>query len=162
MGKIISALLLAVIALVVLGFYLNWFEIDRSSEAKETTVSLKINREKIQDDAEEAAEKTKEFGQKVAQKSQEAVQAAKDKFQELSARQTTHGTLKEIQAEQSKFTLSSDDGNLMPMQVTDKTIIERNGVRITLDDLVVGQPVTVVYTMQETERVAESVRVATK
>lgn len=162
MGKMISALLLLVIGFVGLGFYLNWFQLDRQSNAKESTVSLKINREKIQEDTQTAAEKTREFGQTAVQKGNEAVKSAQDKFQDLSARQTTHGTLKEINVDQSKFTLANADGKIMPIQVTDKTTIERDGVRIALNDLVVGQPVTVVYTTQENERVAESVRVATK
>jgi hypothetical protein len=60
MRRLLLVLLLLVVGVVILGFYLGWFQFSTAEEAGERTdVKVRINRNKIKSDAERAKQKVK-------------------------------------------------------------------------------------------------------
>jgi ribosomal protein S8 len=153
MRKFLVVLLLAAAALVGLGFYLGWFNFSTHSQGEAVDLSLKVNKDKIQQDTETATEKAKELGKKAIGQGQ--------KVQDPANRKTVKGQLADVNNNTGMIMVSAKDGPLS-IRVTDKTVIEREGKRISLNDVTVGEVVTVAYTTQENEQVAESVTVESK
>jgi hypothetical protein len=150
MGKLLIVLILVAAAFVGVAFYLNWFQFSTANDGNSTDYTVKVNKDKIAKDTEAA----KEQGKK-------AWESAKDKSQDLLNRKTVRGTLADVNKDSGMIRVTTQD-SAVPVRVTDKTVIERGGERITLNDLMPGQTVMVAYTMQEDQRMAESVTVETK
>jgi predicted negative regulator of RcsB-dependent stress response len=58
---------LVVLAVIVLGvgYYLNWFQFSTKSQGDKGSVTLEVDKQKIEADKQKAQEKLKEFGGKI-------------------------------------------------------------------------------------------------
>lgn len=61
MKKFLAVLVVLLIVVGVVGFYRGWFTVTREAQPEETNVNLKIDKEKIEEDKEAAANKFKEI-----------------------------------------------------------------------------------------------------
>lgn len=123
---------LFVLVLVVggVGLALDWWSFTTETQAGETEVSFKINKDKIEADTKAATakikEKTKDLVDKVKQAGGDAVV----------------GTIDTVDGK--NITVRKEDGSVSTFKVNSETKIELNDAAGTLLDLTAGDSVTVV------------------
>jgi hypothetical protein len=86
--------------------------------------------------------------------------AAKDLFKGKSKEQA--GTVKDVEPDENRFTLTTADDTEMVIAMTDASKVWRNKKAITLADLELGEEVTVKYREKDGKHQATSVTVAGK
>ena len=62
MRKSLGTLVLLAIVICAIGFIRGWFSVGTTNQSSETNVEIRIDKEKIKDDAQTAAEKVGELG----------------------------------------------------------------------------------------------------
>ncbi len=61
MRKLLGTLVIVLLIISAVGFYRGWFSVSTEEQPGETNVQLKIDKERIKEDTEEATRKAKEF-----------------------------------------------------------------------------------------------------
>jgi hypothetical protein len=68
MSRSLVVLVLLLAGVVGLGFYLGWFHLATESTARQTNITVTVDRDKIQEDKDRAQEKVQEAGRKLKEK----------------------------------------------------------------------------------------------
>lgn len=61
MRKLIGNVVIVVLIVVGIGYFRGWFTVTRQEEPGQTNVEVKIDKEKVKDDADEVARKAREL-----------------------------------------------------------------------------------------------------
>jgi hypothetical protein len=62
MRKLLGTLVIVVLIISAIGLYRGWFRVSTKEQPGETNVEIKIDKERIREDTQEATRKAKEFG----------------------------------------------------------------------------------------------------
>jgi hypothetical protein len=65
MRKLLGTFVILVLLITAIGFYRGWFSVSKDDQPGETNVEIKIDKDKIKQDAQEATRKAKELGSDV-------------------------------------------------------------------------------------------------
>jgi len=141
------------VVLVILGFvayYRGWFEFSTNNgPGDQSTASVTVNKNKIREDVNEFAEKTRDQVNAITHPRQETRPAATDT--------AVRGQIDNVG--QGKLTVRMPDDQLMDFRVVPKTEVYIGDRPGTMADLHKDDPVSVVYYTEEERPVAASVTV---
>jgi len=144
---------LVIVVLVILGFvayYRGWFEFSANNgPGEQSTASVTVNKNKIREDVNEFAEKTKEQVNSITHPKQQPRPSATDT--------TVRGQIDNVG--QGKLTVRMSDDQVMNFGVGPKTQVYVGDRPATMADLHKDDPVSVVYSTEEERPVAVSVTV---
>ncbi len=62
MRKLLGTLVIVVLLISAVGFYRGWFSVSKDDQPGETNVQIKIDKDKIKQDTQEATRKARELG----------------------------------------------------------------------------------------------------
>lgn len=65
MRKLLANLVIVVLIVVGIGYFRGWFTVTRQEQPGQTNVEVKIDKEKVKDDADEVARKARELRKEV-------------------------------------------------------------------------------------------------
>ena len=65
MRKVLGTLVIVVLLFSAVGFYRGWFSVSKDDQPGETNVEIKIDKDRIKQDTEEATRKVRELGSDV-------------------------------------------------------------------------------------------------
>jgi hypothetical protein len=65
MRKFLGTLVLVALIIAGIGFYRGWFSVSKDDQPGETNVELRIDKERVRDDAEEVSRKARQLGGEV-------------------------------------------------------------------------------------------------
>jgi hypothetical protein len=74
----IFILVLVVAGVVGLGFYMDWFHLSSGSDDNKASISLSVDRGKVQEDKDKAVKKVQDVGQEVKDKATPTTEKAKE------------------------------------------------------------------------------------
>ena len=80
MGRVLTFLIVVVVAVAALGFYLDWFHVSTSGTGKQVKVELSVDKDKIERDKDKAEEQLKKTGEQIAEKARDVSADVKKKF----------------------------------------------------------------------------------
>jgi hypothetical protein len=142
--------LLLLVALVGLGFYRDWFHFTReqSPEDGKEAVRLEVNKDKIQQDLNKAKQQAGKIGAEV-----------KDKLSVHSTTETAKGAITKVEDANHHFLLRTSEQKELTIQVEPTSRIRLRDTQIQLQDLRVGDQVTVTYQVKEGKNIAQTVTV---
>jgi hypothetical protein len=78
MSKILRVLLVLAIAAAVIGYFRNWYTVTQVSEEQKTNINIAIDRQRIKEDLDLAAEKAKSVGERIRSNSDARPEAESD------------------------------------------------------------------------------------
>jgi hypothetical protein len=156
MRGIFIALFLAVAIVVGLGFYLGWFQIHTTRDAdNKVHVTLDVDRNKIDQDAQKARARAAEVGNRVKKGVKEAANA-------IGAAVHTHrakGAVVAVDPADARLTVRTDDNKTLTVQTAPTTKIRRDGVDAGMDNLTQGDQVLIEYREENGTNVADAITV---
>ena len=136
-------------AVAEVGYYRNWFNVDTQNNNGQSEITLKVDKNKIKDDANKTVETTRQ-----------AVENAKKNAKELLNRETVKGSLTAVAND--TITITPKEGEPLTIRIVEQTILKENDRKISMSDLTSGQIVEVIYVTEEDTNVARTVTVITK
>lgn len=136
-------------AVAGVGYYRNWFNVDTQNNNGQSEITLKVDKNKIKDDANKTVETTRQ-----------AVENAKKNAKELLNRETVKGSLTAVAND--TITVTPKEGEPLTIRIVEQTILKENDRKISMSDLTSGQIVEVIYVTEEDTNVARTVTVITK
>ena len=77
MRGLLVVLVLAVVGVIAVGYYRDWFKVGAANDSKTVNVNVTVNKEKVKEDEEKAKQKLKEVGGQIKEKTGEIIGGAK-------------------------------------------------------------------------------------
>ena len=68
MKKLLILLLVLAVAVIAVGFWRGWFDISQNETPTQTDINVTVDKQKIERDADQAAEKAREVGREIEER----------------------------------------------------------------------------------------------
>jgi hypothetical protein len=154
MRKLIGTVVILAAIFVGLGAYLDWFNLssrEKGSDHKKTTVTLEVDKGKMQEDTEAARQKAGEFGEKV-----------KTKIDSLGGTETVKGTVIKVSEGDHHFTLMTAANKELTFDMDASSQVRFTDREASMKDLKAGDQATVTYKVKDGKNMARSIAIEPK
>jgi hypothetical protein len=142
--------LILVVAVGVLGFYLDWWKLNKTTQGDEIDITLSVDKNKIKKDTGAAVERVQQAGKDVSDQVRKAI------------RGTASGRVTRVTPNENALVVTRENDEPLTVRIDNDTVIKRGNDTVRLADIQVDQPVTVIYDSEDGKNTAQSITVETK
>jgi len=146
MRRFIIFVLALLVVVVAIGIYRDWFNFGKQDDpgSDKTRLSVEVDKRKIEQDAEALKQQAKELGQRA-------------NIDTGNKEETATGTVSKVDSAAQRLMIVTSDNKELTVNVDASTKLRAKDGPMSLNDLRAGERVTVVYSVKDGKKIAQSV-----